>query len=76
MNNFNLMHSTRKMDAKEECRQVRQNLPGELLGELDEDISSILFQHVSQCRSCLEAYIALQAAAELAGVNHLNDASC
>lgn len=68
MNNSNIMPSTRPLDATLECRQVRQNLPRELLRELDEDSSSVLFQHVSQCRSCLEAYIALQAAADLAGM--------
>ena len=50
----------------DDCRQVRKNLPDELLDELDESDSSSLYQHISHCRSCLEAYIALQAAAELA----------
>lgn len=68
MNNSNIMPSVRVMDANEECRQVRQNLPHDLLGELGEHSSSVLYQHVSHCRSCLEAYIALQAAADLAGV--------
>ncbi len=73
MKNSNIMPSARHTDtdANKVCRQVRENLPQELLGELDEDSSSVLFQHVSQCRSCLEAYIALQAAADLAGVSDL-----
>ena len=53
-------------ETDEECRQVRMNLPLEMLGVLDEDSSSVLFQHLSHCRCCLEAHIALQAAAELA----------
>jgi hypothetical protein len=69
MNDSNIMQSMRRADANEECRQVRQDLPRELLGELDENCSSVLFEHVSHCRSCLGAYIALQAAADLAGVD-------
>lgn len=67
MNNSEIMPSVRQTELNDECRQVRQNLPPELLGDLDEAASSVLFQHVSQCRRCLEAYIALQAAADLAG---------
>ena len=68
MNNSEIMPSMRQMELNDECRQVRQNLPHELLGELDEASSSSLFRHVSHCRNCLEAYIALQAAADLAGI--------
>ena len=50
----------------DECRQIRMSLPDELLTKPDGLMESGLLQHVSQCRSCLEVYIALQAAAELA----------
>ena len=42
------------------------NLPDELFNESDGSSPSGLFEHISHCRSCLEAYIALLAAAELA----------
>ena len=50
----------------DECRQIRMNLPDELFNESDGSSPSGLFEHISHCRSCLEAYIALLAAAELA----------
>jgi hypothetical protein len=37
MNDSNIMQSMRRADANEECRQVRQDLPRELLGELHEN---------------------------------------
>ncbi len=64
--NTSMINSAMQSTGRDDCRQTRLSLPRELLGELDEDSSSGLFRHISQCRSCLEAYIALQAAAELA----------
>lgn len=69
LNHSNTMSSVRRTDENEVCRQVRQDLPREFLGELDELSSSSLFQHVRHCRSCLTAYLTLQVAADLAGVN-------
>jgi len=68
MTKSKFMQSMRRKELNEECRQMRMNLPDDLLGELDEGSSSILYQHVSQCRSCLEAYLALQTAADIAGL--------
>ncbi|MEZ6059019.1 MAG: hypothetical protein R3C19_01515 [Planctomycetaceae bacterium] len=58
--------SARSATMNDECRQVRQSLPIELLAEPDGELSSVLFSHLRRCRGCLGAYIALQAAAELA----------
>lgn len=66
MTNSGTTHTMRFRSLSDECRQVRMSLPLDLLKELDGSVSSGLYQHISQCRSCLEAYIALQAAAELA----------
>lgn len=57
---------SRPVSLSAECRQVRHRLPLELLNDLDEASSEKLCQHLRNCRSCLEAYIALQAAAALA----------
>ncbi|APZ96344.1 hypothetical protein Fuma_06012 [Fuerstiella marisgermanici] len=64
--NSSVILPTTQFEKRNECRQARSSLPHELLGEMDDDASSSLYQHISQCRSCLEAYIALQAAADLA----------
>jgi len=66
MNSSETVPSARRAMLNEECRQTLSDLPRELFGELDENSSSGLFEHIRHCRSCLEAYIALQAAAELA----------
>lgn len=58
--------SGRSVSVTEECRQARNRLPFELLQDLDDSSSEDLYQHLRQCRSCLETYIALQAAVELA----------
>lgn len=58
------MHDHQKMD--ENCRQVCVRLPEVVFDQSGDDDSPELFDHLSQCRRCLEAYIALQAAAELA----------
>ena len=50
----------------ESCRRTRNALPLDLLDELDEESSFVLDQHLSQCSSCLSAYIALQTASTLA----------
>ena len=67
MNSSETVPSTCHVAMNEECRQTRFELPRELFGELDEPSSSGLFEHIRRCRGCLEAYVALQAAAELAG---------
>ena len=73
--NFSVTIPATQSTGRDECRQARLSLPRELLGELDEYSSSVLFQHISRCRSCLEAYIALQAAAELACPMNSSDES-
>jgi hypothetical protein len=66
MNNSGTIHTMRFRRMNDECRQIRMRLPDELLTKPDGLISSGLLQHVSHCRSCLEVFIALQAAVELA----------
>ena len=58
--------ATDHRDMDENCRQVCVRLPEVVFGPSDDDELSDVFEHLSQCRRCLEAYIALQAAAELA----------
>ncbi|MEP3482368.1 MAG: zf-HC2 domain-containing protein [Fuerstiella sp.] len=67
MENLRAKRSRHFRSANEECRQALSRLPDDLLKELDEQSSSSLYRHLGQCRSCFEAYLALQAAAELAG---------
>ena len=50
----------------EECRQIRRNLPHELLNEPDGSLPSGFHQHLLRCRSCFETFAALYAAAALA----------
>lgn len=66
MENPRADRSSNLRSLNESCRQARMNLPDDLLKQLDEPSSSRLYQHLSLCRSCFEAYITLQAAAELA----------
>lgn len=66
MENPKADRSSNFRSASVSCRQVRLNLPDELLKQLDEKSASQLYQHLSLCRSCFEAYLTLQAAAELA----------
>ena len=66
MDYFNTMNSVRSHKMNDECRQTLSRLPDELLGILDDNASSGMYQHIRHCRSCLEAYIALQAAADMA----------
>jgi len=66
MDYSNTMNSMRSRGMNDECRQTRQRLPDELLGILDDNASFGMYHHIRHCRSCLEAYIALQAAADMA----------
>lgn len=50
----------------DECRQIRDCLPDFWLGELGENTSSSIARHLCRCRSCMEVYIALHAAADMA----------
>ncbi len=61
-------HPMRSVMRPIKCQQARQSLLLDMLEELDEKSSSSLFRHLNSCRSCLQAYIALQAAGSLAGL--------
>lgn len=67
MTNNNRTNVDRISDACLPCESVRRLLPDVALGDRSDDhASSDLLLHLTQCRPCLEVYIALQAAAELA----------
>ncbi len=56
----------RLANESEDCRVVHAQLLGVWLGEVDEVTLSALLDHLSECRSCLKWWIAIQAAADLA----------
>lgn len=66
MENPRAERSRRSRSVNDECRQVLMSLPDDLLKERGDQSSSKLYQHLSQCRGCFEAYLSLQAAADLA----------
>lgn len=52
--------------APDECRQVLNALLLRWPVEPEEDLPSVLLDHLCLCRSCLRKWIALEAAADLA----------
>ena len=53
--------------APDDCHQVLNALLLRWPVEPNEEIPSALLDHLCQCRSCLRKWIALEAAADLAG---------
>ncbi len=58
--------------TSEECRQVLNSLMFDWPEEPSDDESSAFLSHLCHCRDCLRKWIALEAAADLAGFS-LND---
>ncbi|MFN9720703.1 MAG: hypothetical protein ACK58L_18550 [Planctomycetota bacterium] len=56
-------------EAPVDCEQVLNRLSTFWLNEPDDEQSPALFSHLCLCRSCLQKWIALEAAAELAAFN-------
>ena len=50
-----------------DCRQAQQSLLADLCGDLDDVSSTQLMTHLRSCRHCLDSWLKIQAAAELAG---------
>lgn len=52
--------------APDECRQVLNSLLLRWPEEPSDTLSTVLLDHLCHCRSCLQKWIALEAAADLA----------